>query len=165
MNERFKSLANSRSFHHLRRHWLTVAFIGGFLTDLLLLNRVDSLFDNLVLLMYVLLAMISIIALYAAAAGKLPARRRDAALHDVRNVRAAIELYRLQHNDVAPDRVRYPGWAKILKRTRADGTVDANGEFGPYLDEVMVNPVGGAFAGADPRSAPARVQTLELLAG
>lgn len=72
MNERFKSLANSRSFHHLRRHWLTVAFIGGFLTDLLLLNRVDSLFDNLVLLMYVLLAMISIIALYAAAAGKLP---------------------------------------------------------------------------------------------
>ncbi len=72
MNERFRSLANSKSFHHLRRHWLTVAFIGGFVTDLLLLNRVDSLFDNLVLLMYVILAMMSIITLYAAAAGKLP---------------------------------------------------------------------------------------------
>ncbi len=33
------------------------------------------------------------------------------------------------------------------------------------VDEVMVNPVGGAFAGTDPRTAPARVRTLELLAG
>lgn len=33
------------------------------------------------------------------------------------------------------------------------------------VDEVMVNPVGGAFAGTDPRSAPARERTLELLAG
>ncbi len=33
------------------------------------------------------------------------------------------------------------------------------------VDEVMVNPVGGAFAGTDPRTAPARVRTLELLGG
>lgn len=33
------------------------------------------------------------------------------------------------------------------------------------VDEVMVNPVGGAFAGTDPRTGPARVRTLELLAG
>lgn len=33
------------------------------------------------------------------------------------------------------------------------------------VDEVMVNPVGGAFAGTDPRTAPARLRTLELLAG
>lgn len=32
------------------------------------------------------------------------------------------------------------------------------------VDEVMVNPVGGAFAGTVPRTAPARVRTLELLA-
>lgn len=31
------------------------------------------------------------------------------------------------------------------------------------VDEVMVNPVGGAFAGTDPRTAPARLRTLELL--
>lgn len=33
------------------------------------------------------------------------------------------------------------------------------------VDEVMVNPVGGAVGGTDPRTAPARVRTLELLAG
>lgn len=33
------------------------------------------------------------------------------------------------------------------------------------VDEVMVNPVGGALAGTDPRTSPARIQTLELLAG
>ncbi len=33
------------------------------------------------------------------------------------------------------------------------------------VDEVMVNPVAGAFAGGDPRSAAAREQTLALLAG
>ena len=31
------------------------------------------------------------------------------------------------------------------------------------VDEVMVNPVGGAFAGTAPRTAPARLRTLELL--
>lgn len=72
MNDRLKALMNSRPVHHFRRHWLTLAFIGGFLTDLLLLNRVDSLFDNFVLLFYVLLAMASIIALYASAASRLP---------------------------------------------------------------------------------------------
>ena len=33
------------------------------------------------------------------------------------------------------------------------------------VDEVMVHPVGGAHRGADPRTAPGRVETLELLAG
>ncbi|BDX30865.1 alkanal monooxygenase subunit alpha [Mycobacterium antarcticum] len=32
------------------------------------------------------------------------------------------------------------------------------------VDEVMVNPVGSAFRGVDPRTAPARDETLELLA-
>jgi luciferase family oxidoreductase group 1 len=32
------------------------------------------------------------------------------------------------------------------------------------VDEVMVNPVGSAYRGVDPRTAPAREQTLELLA-
>ncbi len=32
------------------------------------------------------------------------------------------------------------------------------------VDEVMVNPVAGAFRGADQRQAPARIRTLELLA-
>ncbi|HYH34135.1 MAG TPA: LLM class flavin-dependent oxidoreductase [Nocardioides sp.] len=33
------------------------------------------------------------------------------------------------------------------------------------VDEVMVHPVAGAYAGTDPRTSPAREQTLRLLAG
>lgn len=72
MQDRFKAITNSKHIHHFKRHWLTIAFVGGFLTDLVLLNRVDSIADNLILLTYVLLAMTSIIVLYASAAGKLP---------------------------------------------------------------------------------------------
>ncbi len=46
-------------------------FVFGFLNDFLLLNKVDSVFDNVVLLLYVVLAMCSIVMLYAATAGKL----------------------------------------------------------------------------------------------
>ncbi len=52
----------------VRHHWLTVAFILGFVLDNLTLNRVDQLFDNIVLLTYVILAMVSILALYAGTA-------------------------------------------------------------------------------------------------
>lgn len=55
----------------VKRHWLTIAFVLGFLMDNLTLNRVDQLFDNFVLASYVILAMISLLLLYASAAGKL----------------------------------------------------------------------------------------------
>ncbi|OGG41521.1 hypothetical protein A2837_03405 [Candidatus Kaiserbacteria bacterium RIFCSPHIGHO2_01_FULL_46_22] len=72
MGNGLKTIRESRTAHHLRRHWLTVAFVGGFITDFLLLNQVDNLLDNLVLLFYVTLAMVSILLLYASTAGKLP---------------------------------------------------------------------------------------------
>lgn len=68
----WRRTTESRSFSHLKRHWLTVAFLGGFVVDNLTLNRVDQLFDNLLLLSYVILAMLSMIWLYAGTAGKLP---------------------------------------------------------------------------------------------
>jgi len=46
-------------------HWLTVAFILGFIVDTITLNRVDEIFDNIILFSYVVLAMLSIILLYA----------------------------------------------------------------------------------------------------
>lgn len=61
-------------FHHVKRHWLTVAFILGFVTDFLLLNRVDDTFDNALLFFYVVLASLSIVLLYASIAGKLGER-------------------------------------------------------------------------------------------
>ncbi len=58
----------------VRNHWLTTAFIVGFIVDNLTLNRVDRLFDNIVLLTYVLLAMVSIILLYAGIAERYSER-------------------------------------------------------------------------------------------
>lgn len=52
----------------VRRHWLTLAFVGGFVTDFLLLNRVDNFWDNLLLTFYVVLATVSLLAFYAAIA-------------------------------------------------------------------------------------------------
>ena len=54
-----------------QRHWLSLAFIGGFITDLILLNQVDDVFDNLVLLFYVILATVSLVLFYASLTEKL----------------------------------------------------------------------------------------------
>lgn len=64
-----RSLASTIS-----HHWLTFAFIGGFFTDLLLLNRVDDVVDNLILLAYVVLATFSLLLFYAGIAEKFPFR-------------------------------------------------------------------------------------------
>lgn len=55
----------------VRRHFLTLAFIGGFITDLILLNQVDNLVDNLILLFYVCLSTIALLLFYASLTGKL----------------------------------------------------------------------------------------------
>ena len=72
MIDRLTAAKNSPHFARLKRHWLTVAFFVGFLVDNITLNRVDQLFDNLVLLTYVILAMLSILCLYAAIAERFP---------------------------------------------------------------------------------------------
>lgn len=55
-----------------RRHWLTIAFLFGFVVDNITLNNVEQVFDNVVLFSYVVISMTSIFILYAGAAGKLP---------------------------------------------------------------------------------------------
>ncbi len=59
--------------------------------------------------------------------------------------------------------------AAMRKRWVIGDPVGARSELGRLaasysVDEVMVNPVGGAYAGTDPATAPAREQTLRLLA-
>lgn len=56
----------------VRHHWLTLAFVLGFITDVILLNRIDDLLDNLILLFYVLLATTGILFLYIGVAEKAP---------------------------------------------------------------------------------------------
>ena len=55
----------------VKRHWMTLAFVFGFLLDNITLNRVDQLFDNIVLALYVVLAMVSLLLLYGSAAEKI----------------------------------------------------------------------------------------------
>lgn len=54
-----------RLTHTVKHHWLTLAFVGGFVTDFLLLNRVDDVVDNAILSTYVVLATISLLLFYA----------------------------------------------------------------------------------------------------
>lgn len=60
--------------HFVRKHWLTTAFLLGFLLDTITLNRVDQIFDNVVLSSYVILAMLGILLLYAGIAERYSER-------------------------------------------------------------------------------------------
>lgn len=72
MSRWFKKLAATKVGRFVQHHWLTIAFVFGFINDFILLNQVDNIFDNLILLFYVTLAMISIVVLYSAVAGRWP---------------------------------------------------------------------------------------------
>lgn len=52
-----------------KHHLLTVAFLGGFIVDNFTLNRVDQLFDNIILASYVVLAMLGLFFLYFGTSG------------------------------------------------------------------------------------------------
>lgn len=59
-------------------------------------------------------------------------------ISQLQTVRSQIELYKLQHEDKAPD-FRNHGWSQLTKATRAGGQIDANGEMGPYLSSIPEN--------------------------
>lgn len=61
----------------VRRYWLTISFVLGFFTDLILLNQIDSLVDNLVLLTYALLASFSLVFFYLGISRKGPSSVND----------------------------------------------------------------------------------------
>ncbi len=58
----------------VEHHLLTAAFLCGFILDNLTLNRVDQMFDNVVLFTYVVLAILSILLLYAGIAERYSER-------------------------------------------------------------------------------------------
>ena len=69
-----QKIADKPAVRRVRRHWLTIAFFVGFLVDTITLNRVDQLFDNLVLFSYIVISTTSVWLLYAGAAARLPER-------------------------------------------------------------------------------------------
>lgn len=54
-----------KRYTYIKKHLLTIAFLLGFVGDFLTLNRIDQKFDSAMLAFYVLLAMASIVLMYA----------------------------------------------------------------------------------------------------
>ncbi|HEY7115430.1 MAG TPA: hypothetical protein VH475_02525 [Tepidisphaeraceae bacterium] len=71
-------------------------------------------------------------------------RRLAATGAQLQAIRTQLDLYKRQHGDKGPEFAKYPAWHQLTHRTRADGSVDAKGELGPYLTGVPVNPMNGS---------------------
>lgn len=65
-------LHTKRVLNGVYKHWLTFAFFFGFITDFILLNRIDDIFDNSMLFFYASLSTISMLLLYVGVAEKCP---------------------------------------------------------------------------------------------
>jgi len=63
---------------------------------------------------------------------------------NLQTIRGQIDLYRLQHNGAYPTLANFTN--QMTKKTDADGTVNASGKYGPYLQRIPTNPftVGGS---------------------
>jgi len=55
---------------------------------------------------------------------------------NLQSIRAQLELYRLHHNGKYPSNIV----AGLTKKTDDDGTVNAAGAYGPYMQEFPANP-------------------------
>jgi len=64
----WRTLFDKPAVQAVQKHWLSLAFVLGFASDLILLNQIDSLFDNLLLAFYVTLATVSLLLFYAGVA-------------------------------------------------------------------------------------------------
>ena len=65
-------------------------------------------------------------------------------LDQLQTLRAQSELWKLQHGDRVPDLQRYPKWEQFTQHTNAAGNPDADGKFGPYLNETPRNALNGS---------------------
>lgn len=64
--------------------------------------------------------------------------KNSSVLTQMQTIRSQLELYRVQHNDVYPSALT-TNWEQMTKKTLANGTVDATGNYGPYLQKAPVN--------------------------
>jgi general secretion pathway protein G len=69
--------------------------------------------------------------------------RLSSLMTNLQTIRGQLDLYKLQHNGTYPTLTNFVD--QMTKKTKTDGTVDANGKFGPYLQRIPTNPftVGG----------------------
>lgn len=65
-------LLENKYVRQVKEHWLTIGFVFGFFTDLILLNKIDDFFDNFMLFFYASLATISFLFFYIGTAERAP---------------------------------------------------------------------------------------------
>jgi hypothetical protein len=88
-------------------------------------------------------------------------QRLAPALLTLDTLRGHLQLYTVQHGGKAPEFARYPAWHQLTQHTRADGTVDPSGEFGPYLEAVPANPLNDSVVIGLTRRTPERGKPLK----
>lgn len=71
----------------------------------------------------------------------------------LQTIRSQLELYQVQHNgnypsldDLNDTTNSVGGWGKLVNKTDVDGTINANGDYGPYLQQAPTNPFTGNSA-------------------
>lgn len=69
--------------------------------------------------------------------------RLSSLMTNLQTIRGQIDLYKLQHNGSYPALATFVD--QMTKKTNADGTVNASGKYGPYVQRIPNNPftVGG----------------------
>lgn len=69
--------------------------------------------------------------------------RLSSLMTNLQTIRGQLDLYKLQHNGNYPTLAAFAD--QMTKKTDADGTVNAAGKYGPYMQKVPNNPftVGG----------------------
>jgi hypothetical protein len=70
----------------------------------------------------------------------IAASQANSLISQLQTLRSQIELYKLQHNDQAPD-FRKVGWGQLTSRTDATGAVGEHAPYGPYLHAKPRNPM------------------------
>lgn len=67
----------------------------------------------------------------------------------VKIVRGQLQMYQTQHSDW-PDLTGSDGWNLLIQKTDEDGTLNANGQYGPYLQKIPANAfTGGSTISTD----------------
>lgn len=62
----------------------------------------------------------------------------SATMDTLRSTRTALERYKLDHNDTYPDIDDL--WDALTGKSDQDGTLNAAGDYGPYIKVVPINP-------------------------
>jgi len=90
-----------------------------------------------VLIVVVILAILAatIIPKYASSTDEA---RSSNAVYNLHVLRTQIELYKAQHDDVAPSLAEIEN--QLTQKTDSAGTVSATGAYGPYVQMIPQNP-------------------------